>query len=43
MQVLVSATGILGMTAVAYYVSWSRRQDYRAARGREADFARRFS
>jgi len=27
MQVLVSAIGIATMTAVAYYISWSRRQD----------------
>ncbi|WMT72830.1 OpgC domain-containing protein [Bradyrhizobium sp. Ash2021] len=33
MQVLVSAAGILMMTAVAYYVSWSRRQDYKSALG----------
>jgi hypothetical protein len=29
-QVLVSATGIALMTAIAYYISWSRRQDQRA-------------
>jgi hypothetical protein len=28
MQVLVSAIGIATMTAVAYYISWSRRQDH---------------
>jgi hypothetical protein len=33
MQVLVSAAGILGMTCVAYYVSWSKRQDHRSAVG----------
>ena len=33
MQVLVSVAGILMMTAVAYYVSWSRRQDYKSALG----------
>jgi hypothetical protein len=31
--VLVSAAGILGMTCVAYYVSWSKRQDHRSAVG----------
>jgi hypothetical protein len=29
MQILVSAAGILVMTAVAYYISWSKRQDHR--------------
>lgn len=29
MQIAVSLAGLLGMTAVAYYVSWSRRQDRR--------------
>ncbi|WP_454626141.1 OpgC domain-containing protein [Bradyrhizobium cenepequi] len=33
MQVLVSAAGILGMTCIAYYVSWSKRQDYKSAVG----------
>ncbi|WP_454622365.1 OpgC domain-containing protein [Bradyrhizobium cenepequi] len=33
MQVLVSAAGILGMTCVAYYVSWSKRQDHKSAVG----------
>jgi hypothetical protein len=33
MQVLVSAAGISIMTCVAYYVSWSRRQDYKSALG----------
>jgi hypothetical protein len=32
-QILVSVAGILMMTAVAYYVSWSRRQDYKSALG----------
>jgi hypothetical protein len=31
MQVLVSAAGIAIMTGVAYYVSWSKRQDYKTA------------
>jgi hypothetical protein len=31
MQVLVSFTGILIMTGVAYYVSWSKQQDYKPA------------
>jgi hypothetical protein len=31
MQVLVSAAGITIMTGVAYYVSWSKRQDYKTA------------
>jgi hypothetical protein len=31
MHVLVSATGIAIMTAVAYYVSWSKRQDQKPA------------
>jgi hypothetical protein len=29
MQIAVSLAGLFGMTAVAYYVSWSRRQDRR--------------
>jgi hypothetical protein len=33
MQVLVSAAGLSIMTCVAYYVSWSRRQDYKSALG----------
>jgi hypothetical protein len=33
MQVLVSAAGIAIMTGVAYYVSWSKRQDYKSALG----------
>jgi hypothetical protein len=33
MQVLVSAAGLSIMTGVAYYVSWSRRQDYKSALG----------
>ena len=31
MQVVVSAAGITIMTGVAYYVSWSKRQDYKSA------------
>ena len=31
MQVLVSFTGIFIMTGVAYYVSWSKQQDYKPA------------
>jgi hypothetical protein len=31
MQVLVSFAGILIMTGVAYYVSWSKRQDHKPA------------
>jgi hypothetical protein len=31
MQVLVSFTGILIMTGVAYYVSWSKQQDHKPA------------
>jgi hypothetical protein len=31
MQVLVSFSGILIMTGVAYYVSWSKQQDYKPA------------
>jgi hypothetical protein len=33
MQVLVSAAGLSIMTGVAYYVSWSKRQDYKSALG----------
>jgi hypothetical protein len=33
MQMLVSAAGIVGMTCVAYYVSWSKRQDHKSAVG----------
>jgi len=33
MQVLVSVAGIFAMTAVALYVSWSKRQDYESALG----------
>jgi hypothetical protein len=36
MQVLVSATGIAMMTAIAYYLSWSRRQDGASVRSAEA-------
>jgi hypothetical protein len=32
-QVLVSAAGIVGMTCVAYYVSWSKRQDHKSTAG----------
>jgi uncharacterized membrane protein YccC len=31
MQILVSFGGILIMTAVAYYVAWSKRQDHKPA------------
>ena len=31
MQILVSFAGILIMTGVAYYVSWSKRQDHKPA------------
>ena len=31
MQVLVSTAGIAMMTAIAYYVSWSKRQDHKSA------------
>jgi hypothetical protein len=31
MQIMVSVTGIAMMTTIAYYVSWSRRQDQRPA------------
>jgi hypothetical protein len=33
MQLLVSAAGISIMTCAAYYVSWSKRQDYKSAFG----------
>jgi len=36
MQVLVSTAGIAMMTAVAYYVSWSKRQDHKSALGAHA-------
>ena len=36
MQVLVSATGIAMMTAIAYYLSWSRRQDGASVRSAQA-------
>jgi hypothetical protein len=36
MQVLVSASGIAMMTAIAYYLSWSRRQDGAPVRHAEA-------
>ena len=32
MQVLVSAAGISAMAGVAYYVSWSKRQDHKSSR-----------
>jgi hypothetical protein len=35
MQLLVSVTGISIMTCVAYYSSWSRRQDQKPARSRD--------
>ncbi|MCA6121947.1 OpgC domain-containing protein [Bradyrhizobium sp. WSM 1704] len=36
MQVVVSVAGILAMTAVAYYVSWSKQQDYKSAVGAQS-------
>ncbi|MBR0935568.1 OpgC domain-containing protein [Bradyrhizobium jicamae] len=36
MQVVVSIIGIAAMTGVAYYVSWSRRQDYKSAIGAQS-------
>jgi hypothetical protein len=36
MQVLVSVTGIAMMTGIAYYISWSRRQDRKPVLGGEA-------
>jgi hypothetical protein len=39
MQVLVSVAGIAAMTGVAYYVSWSRRQDQKPALSRSPDEA----
>jgi hypothetical protein len=36
MQILVSATGVTMMTAIAYYISWSRRQDGRSVLRAEA-------
>jgi len=36
MQILVSVTGIALMTAIAYYISWSRRQDSKNPLGPEA-------
>ena len=41
MQVLVSIAGIAAMTGVAYYVSWSRRQDQKPALSRDPDGAAR--
>lgn len=39
MQVLVSIAGMAAMTGVAYYVSWSRRQDQKPALSRDPDGA----
>lgn len=39
MQVLVSIAGIAAMTGVAYYVSWSRRQDQKPLPARNPDEA----
>jgi hypothetical protein len=39
MQVLVSIAGMAAMTGVAYYVSWSRRQDQKPAPARNPDEA----
>jgi hypothetical protein len=39
MQVLVSIAGMAAMTGVAYYVSWSRRQDQKPAPARSPDEA----
>jgi hypothetical protein len=39
MQVLVSIAGMAAMTGVAYYVSWSRRQDHKPAPARNPDEA----
>lgn len=39
MQVLVSVAGISAMTGVAYYVSWSRRQDQKPTSSRSLDGA----
>jgi hypothetical protein len=39
MQVLVSIAGMAAMTGVAYYVSWSRRQDQKPAPARMPDEA----
>ncbi|SDJ59434.1 hypothetical protein SAMN05444171_1291 [Bradyrhizobium lablabi] len=39
MQVLVSIAGIASMTSVAYYVSWSRRQDQKPTPARNPDEA----
>jgi hypothetical protein len=36
MQVAVSAAGLAAMTAVAYYVSWSKQQDRIRVMGAEA-------
>jgi hypothetical protein len=39
MQILVSIAGMAAMTGVAYYVSWSRRQDQKPAPARSPDEA----
>ncbi len=39
MQILVSIAGVAAMTGVAYYASWSRRQDQRPAPARMPDEA----
>lgn len=39
MQILVSIAGVAAMTGVAYYVSWSRRQDQRPTPARMPDEA----
>jgi len=36
MQFVVSIIGIVAMTAVAYYVSWSKQQDYKSAIGAQS-------
>ena len=36
MQFVVSIVGIAAMTGVAYYVSWSKRQDYKSAIGAQS-------
>jgi hypothetical protein len=35
-QIVVSVAGIVAMTAVAYYVSWSRQQDHKSAVGAQS-------
>jgi hypothetical protein len=39
MQILVSIAGMAAMTGVAYYVSWSRRQDQKPVLARDPDGA----